>query len=118
MRSVYGDAAQAEARDPLAGSKRAVCRVAPVAVLAGCVRLPAAMARCHVRRRIGLPLGERGQGTVEFALVTAGLLTVIVACGALWRVFEGGLFVEHALMAASHHVQGAAPGSIADVFLY
>ena len=62
--------------------------------------------------------GERGQGTVEFALVTAGLLAVIVACGALWRSFEGGLFVEHALTAASHHVQGVAPGAVADVFLY
>ncbi|MSA60928.1 hypothetical protein GKE55_03660 [Gordonibacter pamelaeae] len=64
------------------------------------------------------PGDERGQGTVEFALVTAGLLAVIVACGALWRSFEGGLFVEHALMAASHHVQGAALGAVADVFLY
>lgn len=64
------------------------------------------------------PDDEQGQGTVEFALVTAGLLAVIVACGALWRSFEGGLFVEHALIAASHHVQGAAPGAVADVFLY
>ncbi|WP_227115114.1 hypothetical protein [Gordonibacter urolithinfaciens] len=55
---------------------------------------------------------------MEFALVTAGLLAVIVACGALWRSFEGGLFVEHALIAASHHVQGTAPGAVADVFLY
>ncbi|WP_167510327.1 hypothetical protein [Gordonibacter sp. 28C] len=55
---------------------------------------------------------------MEFALVTAGLLAVIVACGALWRSFEGGLFVEHALTAASHHVQGVAPGAVADVFLY
>ena len=49
------------------------------------------------------PGDEQGQGTVEFAL---------------WRSFEGGLFVGHALMAASHHVQGAALGAVADVFLY
>ena len=55
---------------------------------------------------------------MEFALVTAGLLAVIVACGALWRSFEGGLFVEHALMAASHHVQAVAPGAVADVFVF
>ena len=66
---------------------------------------------------------RRGPATSEdrerwSSLVTAGLLAVIVACGALWRSFEGGLFVEHALMAASHHVQGAALGAVADVFLY
>ncbi|MEA5019877.1 MAG: hypothetical protein VB027_05870 [Gordonibacter sp.] len=60
----------------------------------------------------------QGQGTVEFALVAAGFLSVTIACGMLWRVFEGGLFVEHALTAASHHVQGIAPGFLVDVFLY
>lgn len=66
-------------------------------------------------RRTG---GEAGQGTVEFAVVMAGFLVVVVGLGVLWRAFEGGLFVEHALAAASHHVQGVAPGTIADVFLY
>lgn len=61
---------------------------------------------------------EQGQATVEFALVTVGLLAVAVACGALWRVLADGLFVEHALSSASHHVQAAMPGSVADVFLY
>lgn len=69
----------------------------------------------HVQRRM---CDVRGQATVEFALVAAGFLTVALALGVLWRSFEGGLFVEHALTAASHHVQGAAPGAIADVFLY
>lgn len=61
---------------------------------------------------------ESGQGTVEFALVTVGFLAVVVACGALWRALGDGAFVEHALTSASHHVQAAMPGSIADVFLY
>lgn len=61
---------------------------------------------------------ERGQGTVEFALVAAAFLAVVVACGALWQVLERGLFVDHAVTSASHHVQMAAPGSLADVFLY
>ena len=60
----------------------------------------------------------QGQGTVELVLVTAGFLSVIIAGGMFWRVLEGGLFVEHALTAASHHVQGIAPGFLADVFLY
>ena len=61
---------------------------------------------------------ESGQGTVEFALVTAAFMAVVVALGLLWRAFEGGLFVQHALLSASHHVQLASPGCIADVFLY
>lgn len=62
--------------------------------------------------------GEHGQGTVEFAVVTAAFLAVALACGALWRALGDGLFVEHALASASHHVQLAAPGNVADVFLY
>lgn len=50
--------------------------------------------------------------------MTAAFLALVVALGVLWRPLEGGLFVEHALMAASHHVQGTAPGGVADVFLY
>ena len=61
---------------------------------------------------------ERGQSTVEFALVTAALLVVVVTSALLWRGLESGLFVEHALSSASHHVGLASPGSIADVFLY
>ncbi len=61
---------------------------------------------------------EEGQGTVEFALVTAGFLVVAVAFGLLWRSLESGMFVDHALSAASHHVQGGAAGVVADVFLF
>ena len=66
----------------------------------------------------GVRGGERGQGTVEFAVVTAAFLGMLAAFGMLWRCLESGLFVEHALLSASHHVQLAAPGSVADVFLY
>ena len=61
---------------------------------------------------------ERGQGTVEFALVTAAFLAAVIALGALWRGLEAGMFVDHALMSASHHIQMTMPGSVADVFLY
>lgn len=63
-------------------------------------------------------MAESGQGTVEYALVTAAFVVMLVALGALGRALEGGLFAEHALASASHHVQLAAPGSVADVFLY
>lgn len=58
---------------------------------------------------------EAGQGTVEYAVVTAALLCVCVALGALWRALSSGLFTVHALAAASHHVQGAV-GWVADLF--
>lgn len=61
---------------------------------------------------------ECGQGTVEFALVTAAFLAAVIALGALWRGLEAGMFVDHALMSASHHIQMTMPGAVADVFLY
>lgn len=60
---------------------------------------------------------ERGQGTVEYAVVTAAFICVLVAGAALWRALSSGLFVDHALMAASHHIQGAV-GWVADLFSY
>ena len=42
----------------------------------------------------------------------------VIALGALWRGLEAGMFVDHALMSASHHIQMTMPGSVADVFLY
>ncbi|MDO4290915.1 MAG: hypothetical protein Q4C41_06780 [Eggerthellaceae bacterium] len=60
---------------------------------------------------------ERGQGTVEYAVVLGVLMCVVVALGALHDALGAGLFVEHALSAASHHVQ-ASVGWLADVFVY
>ena len=59
-----------------------------------------------------------GQSTLEFALVGAGFLSIVVALGILWRSLESGLFVEHALASASHHVSMAFIGVMGDVFLY
>lgn len=63
-------------------------------------------------------LDDEGQGTVEFVIVMAGFIAVAVAFGALWRLFGEGKVVQHALISASHHVQLAAVGALADVFLY
>ena len=62
--------------------------------------------------------GQSGQGTVEYAIVLAGLLCVVVGLGALSNALSDGLFVQHALVSASHHVQAAALGSVGDVFSY
>lgn len=71
----------------------------------------------HRQRHQRLVGDERGQGTVEYAVVTASFVCVVVAGAALWRALSSGLFIDHALMAASHHLQGAV-GWIADLFSY
>lgn len=55
---------------------------------------------------------------MEYAIVLAGLLCVAVGLGALSNALSDGLFVQHALASASHHVQAAALGSVGDVFSY
>ena len=61
---------------------------------------------------------ERGQSTVEFAVIVLGFLAIAAALGVLWRGLEDGLLVSHALQSASHHMETVVPGVIADVFLY
>ena len=70
------------------------------------------------RTHIDIPRGERGQSTVEFAVVTAAFLAATVALGAMWHAVGDGLFIEHALAVASHHVKSVSPVVIGDVFLY
>lgn len=71
----------------------------------------------HCERHQWSLVSEAGQGTVEYALVTAAFVCVLVAGAAFWRALSGGLFVDHALLAASHHVAGALTW-VADVFSY
>lgn len=71
---------------------------------------------CRMQAKLH-PRYEKGQGTVEFAVVTAAIVVVVVALGALWRLLQDGAFVAHAAASASHHVQGAF-GAVADVFMF
>lgn len=84
-----------------------------------------AVVRCRLRLRLAGSLrrrvrlsGEAGQSTVEFAVITAAFLALALGIGALWHGFSGGMFVEHALSSASHHVGGATPQAAADMLLY
>ena len=61
---------------------------------------------------------ERGQATVEYAIVFFGFLALLTALGTLWRLWADGIPIEHALQSASHHLLSAAPGAISDLFLY
>lgn len=60
----------------------------------------------------------RGQSTVEYAVVLAAFLALVIALGALWHLFEDGTVTLHALQSASHHLKDAATGAWGDVFLY
>lgn len=62
-------------------------------------------------------IGCEGQSTVEFAVVTAVLLCVVIGLSAFWRLAGQGVIAEHATKAASHHVEGSA-SAVADVFSY
>lgn len=84
-------------------------------VSTGCKRRAPKAAVDGARLRLA---GDRGQSSVEYALVVFALLAVIVACSLLWRTLDEGLFVSHATAGASHHVGRGSPGAVVDVLLY
>ena len=59
---------------------------------------------------------DDGQSTVEFAIVTAALLVVVIALSMFWSLGDDGIFVDHAQASASHHLEDAAAGIVGDVF--
>lgn len=61
---------------------------------------------------------DKGQATVEFALVMFAFMGLCAGIASLWHGLSGGMFGAHILMAASHHVILTLPGGLADVFLY
>ena len=46
----------------------------------------------------------RGQSSVEYAIVFAAFLAMVVGLGAVANLLESGLVLEHALQSASHHL--------------
>lgn len=62
-------------------------------------------------------LQASGQSTVEYALVVSGFLVVFLAMGLMHHAINSGLFVEHALMSASHVITNVSDGVLRDVFL-
>ncbi len=66
-------------------------------------------------------MGDRrlsGQSTVEYAIVFAAFLALVLGLGAMADLFQSGMVVEHALQSASHHLKNVATGAWADVLLY
>jgi uncharacterized protein (UPF0333 family) len=60
---------------------------------------------------------ERGQSSVEYAIVLSALLCVLVGIGALMGVLDEGVFVHHAVTSASHCLQSSLTG-ITDLFCF
>lgn len=56
------------------------------------------------------------QGTVEFAIVTAAFLIIVIAISAFWNLSEDGILIEHAIKSASHQIENVATGFLGDVF--
>lgn len=50
-------------------------------------------------------------------MVTAAFMAMVVTAGVLWHALSQGLFVDHALASASHHVEGVL-GWVVDIFSY
>ena len=51
---------------------------------------------------------SKGQSTVEWAIVMAALIAVVIGLGCLWRLGDSGAFVQHALLSAPNHVSASA----------
>lgn len=69
------------------------------------------------RRHQQLVRDQCGQATVEYVVLLAGFACVVWGLGSLWRLFESGLVVDQALLAASHQVRTTAMGLV-DAFVF
>lgn len=74
------------------------------------------LVRSECRERLMRRFG--GQSSVEYAIVFAAFLAMVVGLGAVANLLESGLVLEHALRSASHHLSNVAAAAWADIFLY
>lgn len=61
---------------------------------------------------------ESGQATVEYALLLAASLAMVLALGALFRAASDGVLGDKAVQAASHSRQAPMADALKDVLLY
>lgn len=65
-----------------------------------------------------LPVGERGQSTVEYLLVLIAFLASLLAMGALWHTGRDGALLRRAVGASSHTQGAGAVSSLQDISLF
>lgn len=64
-------------------------------------------------------LAERGQSTVEYALVLFAFLSCVGAMGVMWHAARNGPLVQRSVECSSHALSGAdVLGSAQDIALY
>lgn len=61
-------------------------------------------------------MGECGQSTVEFCLVLAGFMALVIGCWAIVSAFAGGELPIHAIASAAHALAASPTGVLADIF--
>ncbi len=71
--------------------------------------------RCRRRLRKALH-DESGQSTVEFCLVAAAFLAVILGGWAMLQAFSAGQLADHAVSSAAHVLEASPTGVLADIF--
>ena len=69
---------------------------------------------CNMRRKTHSKIA---QGTVEYAVVFFGFLSLVLALGVMAHFLQEGSLISHALQGASYHLGGLG-GAIQDVFLF
>ena len=60
----------------------------------------------------------KGQSSVEYVIVFAAFLAMVIGLGTVANLLESGLVLEHALQSASHHLSNVPTAAWADIFLY
>ncbi len=65
----------------------------------------------------GITHNEKGQSTVEYAVIVGTSIAIVVALGLLAQALNDGMFIEHAINSASHNIH-VLFGGTADVFSY
>lgn len=70
------------------------------------------------KRPIRRASGQEGQSTVEFAVVMAAFIVLVVALSVFWHMLSDGVVVEHALGSASHHLASVHAPFIVDILRY
>lgn len=60
---------------------------------------------------------KKAQSTVEFAIIFLVLVGIVVALSAIFKKMDVGMFLDHAILAASHNVEQAI-GGWCDVFVF
>ena len=62
---------------------------------------------------------ERGQATLEYAIVLLAFISMLAALSAMWHAAQRGVLLDRAVEASSHAiVDGGELGAVQDILSY